>query len=215
MENADKISKIKKYLTFEVFRNIVAVLFMFVVVPYLFMEISNKQQVSNQHLMQKESIKSSLIGIRQEIWSLREILGKGLENTLELSAIDNSKDFYNFKAVYSQDYFIIYQSNSIYLGQVENKKLINSVIDTYVWAKFIIDIINSNSKILDEYENLLLEQERNRENGYDSVIIKERIKRLEVQLLINKKSLSDKYKRLIEKSSLAIDLLDIEIKKAK
>jgi len=194
----------KKYLSFDFIKNFVLIILGLILIPFLIMHFANQEQFVNDRTVQNNNIKASLIAIKQEIRSNHYSQNVWLKDTLNAPVLNPKKDFYYFKGVYSQDYFVVYQSNSIYLGQLDDKYLAKYVISTYTWSKFIIDLLNSNSKLLDEYEYLISEQE----SGNNTYSLKMRINVLELQLAENKRSLKNIYRLLNSDEGQAIVAID-------
>lgn len=125
---------------------------------------------------EKESVKTFLQSIEVEfitLWNIyHEVAGKKIESVQEGHFFDGY-----FGA--EQDYFIIYNKNSHFLGKINDEELRKQIVITYTKAKSIIDSYTLNNQTLNQYLHMYLlfqqteikEYERNYKE-YKNVLIK-------------------------------------------
>lgn len=102
---------------------------------------------------EKESNKAFLQAIQNEIGTLWELYKRGAGDSLEKT---NTEDPFLYTYIVSQDYFIIYNKNSHYLGKINDPILREQIIITYTKSKAIVDSYELNNAILEKYENMIL-----------------------------------------------------------
>lgn len=102
---------------------------------------------------EKESIKAFLQAIQNEIGTLWELYKRGAGDFLEKT--NNGYPFL-YKYIVKQDYFIIYNKNSHFLGKINDALLREQIIITYTKSKAIVDSYTLNNSILEKYENMIL-----------------------------------------------------------
>ena len=102
---------------------------------------------------EKESIKAFVQAIQNEIGTLWELYKRGAGDFLEKT--NNGYPFL-YKYIVKQDYFIIYNKNSHFLGKINDALLREQIIITYTKSKAIVDSYILNNSILEKYENMIL-----------------------------------------------------------
>ena len=125
---------------------------------------------------EKESVKTFLQAIEVEfitLWNIyHEVAGKKIESVQE-------EHFFDGYFGAEQDYFIIYNKNSHFLGKINDEELRKQIVITYTKAKSIIDSYTLNNQTLNQYLHMYLlfqqtklkEYERNYEE-YKNVLVK-------------------------------------------
>jgi hypothetical protein len=113
---------------------------------------SLKWQESRRH--QKIAFLQSILAEMNVIWRrYNDLLGRDVEHC-------EPKDIRNIHHAFSQDYFTVYHSSAAVLGMIENAEVALIVIDAYLQAKAVIDIVqvisgeNAEMKRLEDEMNL-------------------------------------------------------------
>ena len=102
---------------------------------------------------EEESIKAFLQAIEAELTTLWDLYFQGAGIFLE--STEEGKPFL-YHYIVEQDYFIIYNKNSNFLGKIQDELLRKQIVLTYTKAKAIVDSYSLNNKIIDQYLNMIL-----------------------------------------------------------
>lgn len=102
---------------------------------------------------EEESIKAFLQAIEAELTTLWDLYFQGAGTFIE--STEEGKPFLYYYIV-EQDYFIIYNKNSNFLGKIQDELLRRQIVLTYTKAKAIVDSYSLNNKIIDKYSNMIL-----------------------------------------------------------
>lgn len=92
---------------------------------------------------------ATLKAILTEIKTLRDILFMEFAQKL-----DDKSDILGYFYPLDTDYFCIYHSNTSQIGKIDNEELRENIVYIYAMAKFFIDCIKTNNKVLEELDML-------------------------------------------------------------
>lgn len=93
--------------------------------------------------------KSTLKAILTEIKTLHDILFYEF-----VQKLDCESDILGYFYPLDTDYFCIYHSNTAQIGKIENEELRENIVYIYAIAKFFIDCVKTNNKVLEELDIL-------------------------------------------------------------
>jgi hypothetical protein len=113
---------------------------------------ARKRQQSQ--LSQKISFLKALLAEVRVLWRrYHDLLGRDVERF-------TARDIRSINHMFSQDYFTVYHCSAAMLGSIENSAIPPLVVDTYLQAKAVIDIVQVISQ--ENREVVGLEDDRNR-----------------------------------------------------
>lgn len=165
----------------------------------------NKNYENNMKLIKEKEdceAKATLKAILTEIKTLHDIL------FLEfIQKLDCESDILGYFYPLDTDYFCIYHSNTTQIGKIENEELRENIVYIYAIAKFFIDCVKTNNKVLDELDIL----ESDYKNTSDEIKLMDKNYLDRREIILHRLRLSKK-DNLIPTIKNLVNLLNIHLK---
>ncbi|WP_175840534.1 MULTISPECIES: hypothetical protein [Burkholderia] len=112
-----------------------------------------KWQLASSHDEQKDREaahhKAILRALHDELETISEVYKATIGN--QIAALPKGQPFLYFWPV-SSEYFAVYHSNSVFIGHLKNNDLRKSLIQTYTYAKSLIDSFKLNNVFVEKHQ---------------------------------------------------------------
>ncbi|MDS0850508.1 hypothetical protein [Burkholderia cenocepacia] len=112
-----------------------------------------KWQLASSHDEQKDREaahhKAILRALHDELETISEVYKSSVGN--QIATLPKGQPFLYFWPV-SSEYFAVYHSNSVFIGHLKNNDLRKSLIQTYTYAKALIDSFRLNNAFVEKHQ---------------------------------------------------------------
>lgn len=139
-------------------------------------------QMAQQHAEQERIVEGVLQALYEELSAIWEVYMREVGQSLE--TLRENQVFAGYIPLTQQDYFIIFNNNSAYIGHIPDPDLRRAVVRTYMRAKGVLDSIRMHNKLIDdnehglrtgmalpfEHANLISYTNKLKENHYDTIV---------------------------------------------
>lgn len=109
-----------------------------------------KAGTAEQKRREDNHLTAILQALHDEIETLLEVYKSAIG--VHIAALQTGQPFMYYWPV-SSEYFSVYHSNAALIGHVKNNDLRKSIIQTYTYAKALIDSVRMNNVLLDKNQN--------------------------------------------------------------